>query len=285
VAILPTGDELRPAGASLAHGELADTNSPRDATLAHPPRRRRSARGHTPDVLRRCGRILVRGVAMRPGHAVVLGVDELALPLLASLEGAAVGRRHAADPRLAANVASRRGSHHRLRVRLGTVDGRRVAVPLRGGASVLTSLVHADALISISAEHDALPPARRSRPSSCAPHISTAHCCSPAPPTAPSISSRSPSPSPTRMGAARVAFCEMAPEEAVAFVRDRLCHAAAVAVSAGAPVIDGGGGRLVAVAPCRMRGRPRPRGRRRGASPCGAERPAAPGVRVVVGAR
>jgi molybdenum cofactor synthesis domain-containing protein len=109
VAILPTGDELRPAGAELAVGELADTNSimlaagAREAgcaTLRHPilpddPDRLGGAirdaaeradlvlviagtsmgrDDHTPGVLRRTGRVVVCGVAMRPGHPAVLGV-------------------------------------------------------------------------------------------------------------------------------------------------------------------------------------------------------------------
>jgi len=205
---------------------------------------------------------------MRPGHPVVLGVvdhtpvmacpgypvsaalafDELALPLLASLEGAAICRRHAADAHLAANVSSKRGSHHRLRVRLGTVDGRRAAVPLRGGASVLTSLVHADALISISAERDALPAgaavqAELLRPTA---RLDGALLLAGAPDRALDLLALAVADADGR-GTARVAFCEMAPEEAVALVRDGLCHAAAVAVSAGAPVIDDGGGRLFAV--------------------------------------
>ncbi len=144
VAILPTGDELRPAAAELAVGELADTNSimleaqareagcrtVRAPILPDDPDRLAAAirdaagradlvlviagtsagRGdHAPDVLRRIGRIVVRGVAMRPGHPAVLAVvdgtpvmgcpgypvsaalafEDLAVPLVAAMSGAA----------------------------------------------------------------------------------------------------------------------------------------------------------------------------------------------------
>ena len=109
VAIIPTGDELRPAGAELEPGELADTNSimldgqaraagcrtdlrpilPDDRELLEQAVREAAAscdlvlviagtsagrHDYAPDVLRSCGRIVASGVALRPGHPAVLAV-------------------------------------------------------------------------------------------------------------------------------------------------------------------------------------------------------------------
>ncbi|MGH3711113.1 MAG: molybdopterin-binding protein [Pseudonocardiaceae bacterium] len=109
VAILPTGDEVRPFGTDLAPGEVLDTNSlmlagmigeeggeawqlpiapdrpDRIATAVTQAAQRAdivlviagSSVGrddHTASVVRRLGRIAVHGVAMRPGHPVLLGV-------------------------------------------------------------------------------------------------------------------------------------------------------------------------------------------------------------------
>lgn len=118
VAIVPTGDELRPVGAALAPGEIADTNS---LMLAHrvdevggqaavlpiqpdDPGRLRLAvtqaadgadlvlilsgssvgRGdHTSDVIDALGSVLVRGVAVRPAHPTVLGIlGERGIPVI-----------------------------------------------------------------------------------------------------------------------------------------------------------------------------------------------------------
>ena len=108
VAIIPTGDEIRPAGAALRHGEITDTNSlmlaarcrqagARPAVSAVQPddpdalaaEIRRSAaeadlvlviagssrgRGdHTTAVLAQVGGVAVAGAALRPGHPVLLG--------------------------------------------------------------------------------------------------------------------------------------------------------------------------------------------------------------------
>ena len=108
---------------------------------------------HAPEVLRACGRIVASGVALRPGRPAVLAVvdgtpvmgcpgypvsaavafDELVLPLLDRLTGAEEEVRPAVAARLATAVGSRHGAHERLRVALGAVDGRLVAVPLRRG--------------------------------------------------------------------------------------------------------------------------------------------------------
>ena len=108
VAVLPTGDELRPAGTPPARGETADANSvmlaarlreegapvrvlpiaPDDPSALEPAVRAaaaehrvvlvlagssRGTRDHTRAVIERCGTLAVCGVASRPAHPVLLG--------------------------------------------------------------------------------------------------------------------------------------------------------------------------------------------------------------------
>jgi putative molybdopterin biosynthesis protein len=301
VSILPTGDELRPAGASLKLGELADTNSlmldglAREAgcetrvwpILPDDPDRLAAAlvaaaaqsdlvllvagtsagrHDYAPEVLRRRGRIVVRGVAMRPGHPAILGVvertpvmacpgypvsaalafGELAVPLIASLEGVPARPRPAVRARLAGDVRSKQGTHHLVRVRLATVDGGLVAMPVPGGASVLTSLVHADALVAIPADRD-LVPAAAGVDAELLPadtRVDGALLLAGAPDHALELLALAVADSSAGAGpgSARIAFCELSAEEAVARVRDGMCHAAAVAGDADSlpSVADGG---------------------------------------------
>jgi putative molybdopterin biosynthesis protein len=126
---------------------------------------------HTAAVVASAGTLCVHGVAVKPGHPVVLGVvggrpvlgcpgypvsaaltfELFALPLLAALEGAAPPARPQARARLARRVASTAGADELVRVRLGRVGGELVATPLPRGAGVLTSLVRADGLLVIPA--------------------------------------------------------------------------------------------------------------------------------------
>jgi putative molybdopterin biosynthesis protein len=292
LTIIPTGDELRPADVALAPGELADTNSlmleglareagcetnvwpilPDDADRLAEAVQAAAARSdlvllvagtsagrhdHAPEVLGRCGRIVVRGVAMRPGHPAVLGVvgpaavmacpgypvsaalafEELARPLIAALQGAGAPRRPVVSTRLAADVRSKRGARALQRVRVGTVDGHRVALPLRGGASVMTSLVHADALLAIPDGGEVIAAATpvdvELMPG--ASERGDALLVAGAPELALELLALAFAEA--HEGRARVAFCEAAPLEAARLVRDGVCHVAAV------------GGRVGAVAP------------------------------------
>ena len=213
MVVIPTGDEVRPLGADPAPGELVDTNGlmlvaqAREAgctaaavdVVPDDPERltaglRAAVAGadlviviagssagrddHTAAVVRDAGELLVHGVAVRPGHPVVLGVVDgipvlgapgypvsaaltfelFALPLLAALEGTAPVARPRARARLARRLASPLGADDWVRVRLGRVGGGLVATPLPRGAGVLTSLVRADGLLVVPAAregHDA----------------------------------------------------------------------------------------------------------------------------------
>lgn len=206
VAVLPTGDEIRPLGCEPGIGEIVDTNSLMLAgqatehgcdVLSLPiepddPKRIAAAvlaaaqcadlvviiagssagRGdHTASVVARVGTLVVHGVAVRPGHPVVLGVvgttpvlgapgypvsaaltfEIFAAPLLAALQGTTTVTRQTVAARLARKLASPLGMDDWVRVRLGRVGGRIVATPLPRGAGVLTSLVRADGLLVVPA--------------------------------------------------------------------------------------------------------------------------------------
>jgi putative molybdopterin biosynthesis protein len=206
VIILPTGDEVRPIGTQTGPGEILDTNSVMLATQAReagceacclpvepddPDRIAAvvkdaaadcdlliivagSSAGrddYTATVVASLGTLAVHGVAVRPGHPVVLGVvgqtpvlgapgypvsaaltfDIFAEPLLASLAGAPPRVRPRVSARLARKLASPLGMDDWVRVRLGVVGGVAVASPLPRGAGVLTSLVRADGLLVVPA--------------------------------------------------------------------------------------------------------------------------------------
>jgi putative molybdopterin biosynthesis protein len=210
VTVIPTGDEMRPVGSELREGELPDTNSVMLAAQAEaigceahrfevtpdiPDEIAAAVRtaaaksdlviviagssagrdDHTAAVVAEVGTLAVHGVAVRPGHPVVLGVvegtpatpvlgapgypvsasltfDIFATPLLARLEGAPPPESPVAQARLARKLASTMGMDDWVRVRLGRVGGRLVATPLPRGAGVLTSLVRADGLLVVPAE-------------------------------------------------------------------------------------------------------------------------------------
>ena len=206
VLILPTGDEIVPIGTEPGPGEILDTNSLMLAAQAReagcearilpiePDSPQRIAAAvtaaaaecdlliviagssagrddYTARVVSATGTLAVHGVAVRPGHPVVLGVvgqtpvlgapgypvsaaltfDIFAVPMLAGLSGAPPRRRPVTAAKLARKLASPLGMDDWVRVRLGAVGGDLVATPLPRGAGVLTSLVRADGLLVVPA--------------------------------------------------------------------------------------------------------------------------------------
>jgi putative molybdopterin biosynthesis protein len=214
VAILPTGDEVRPFGAVLAPGEVLDTNSLMLAGMTEeaggevlrlpiaPDRPDQIAaavaqaalradvvlviagssagRGdHTAAVVRRLGRIAVHGVAMRPGHPVLLGVlsgdrpvpvvgvpgypasAERAFacfvrPLLRRVLATAGPPAEGGVPaRLGCAVSSAEHLDEYVRLRLARIvdprSGREtlVAAPLQRGAGALNVIVQTEAVLRI----------------------------------------------------------------------------------------------------------------------------------------
>lgn len=210
VTIVPTGDEIRPIGSEPAPGEILDTNSlmlaaqarevgcearitgiiaddpelitvalrdaAADADLVILVAGSSAGRDdYTAAVVAEAGTIAVHGVAVRPGHPVVLGTvagapgtpvlgapgypvsaaltfDIFAAPLLAALQGGSPPERPSTTARLARKLASVIGMDDWVRIRLGRVEGEMVATPLPRGAGVLTSLVRADGLLLVPAE-------------------------------------------------------------------------------------------------------------------------------------
>ncbi len=206
VAVIPTGDEIVPVGSPPQRDQILDTNSlmlvaqAREAgceswaTPIQPDVQEQisaevreatatadlvivvagSSAGrddYTARVVDEQGELAVHGVAVRPGHPVVLGAvdatpvigvpgfpvsaaltfDIFAAPLLAALEGAAPPHRPEVPARLARKLPSVVGMDDWVRVRLGSVAGQVVASPLPRGAGVLTSLVRADGLLLVPA--------------------------------------------------------------------------------------------------------------------------------------
>jgi len=204
--VIPTGDEIVPVGSPPQLGEILDTNSLMLVAQAQEAGCEAWATPIQPDVVGQIsaavreaaadsdlvivvagssagrddytarivaelGVLAVHGVAVRPGHPVVLGAvdatpvlgapgypvsaaltfDIFIAPLLARLEGASPPHRPEALARLARKLPSVVGMDDWVRVRLGSVGGQVVASPLPRGAGVLTSLVRADGLLLVPA--------------------------------------------------------------------------------------------------------------------------------------
>src|SRR5258708_6144353 len=205
IAILPTGTELVEGGTTpLAPGAIVDFNSvvlagqvrewggeptslpitPDDRTLIRD--RVAAALGEqdvvlviagssagsedfTAGIVRELGELLVHGVAIRPGHPLILGVaqdrpligipgypvsailtSELFLkPLLYRLQGLPPPGRPRTNATITRKLLSPMGEEEYVRVKLGQVGERLMAAPLSRGAGVIMSMVRADGLARI----------------------------------------------------------------------------------------------------------------------------------------
>ena len=204
VAILPTGTELVAPGSPLKPGDIIDSNSLmlgaqaeeagcvvtrlhivaddyatlRDTIAAALDEHdlvainagsSAGSEDFTSRVVAELGTLSVHGIAIRPGHPVVLGTargkalvgipgypvsaavtfDLLVTPLLYRWQGVEPPVRPAVNATLTRKVLSPLGEDHFVRVSVGKVGERLVATPLAGGAGVLTSLVKADGVMTI----------------------------------------------------------------------------------------------------------------------------------------
>jgi putative molybdopterin biosynthesis protein len=209
VAILPTGTELVSPGENLKPGDIIEYNSLvlsamvrewggeatrlpalKDDCAAIKAQILAAAKTHdlvivnagssagsedfTSRIVQEAGRLLVHGIAIRPGHPVVMGLirgegerwtpfiglpgypvsaaltcELLVKPTLARWLGQPVEERPQVEATLTRKVVSPEGEEEYLRVTVGQVGGRTVATPLPGGSGVLMSLVRADGLIRI----------------------------------------------------------------------------------------------------------------------------------------
>lgn len=200
--ILPTGGELVAPGSDPAPGQIIESNSlvlaaqVREAggealvleSVADEPQEIRAAllaaiarepdlvlllsgssagsRDHSAAVIRAEGRLLVHGVALRPGHPVIMGMlrgvpligvpgypvsaaltgELFVTPLLRQWLGLGEPQRDEVTAIMTRKLVSPTGDDDYLRVGLAQVDGRLLATPLGQGAGVITSLVRADGL-------------------------------------------------------------------------------------------------------------------------------------------
>lgn len=207
VAILPTGTELVPIGQSVKRGDIIEYNS---LVLAAQVRswggeavrfpitsddfeqicQRVQQAADTTDlvllnagssagsedfsarVVERLGTLLVHGIAVRPGHPVILGLIRRSqggwtpiigvpgYPVSAALTGEIfvepllarwLGRRPTEpleiEAQITRKVTSPAGDDDYMRVVVGKVGNRVLAAPLSRGAGVITSLVRADGIV------------------------------------------------------------------------------------------------------------------------------------------
>ena len=125
------------------------------------------------EIVRQLGTLLVHGVAVRPGHPVILGMTHLShrslpiigvpgFPVSAALTGEIFVKpllerwlgQTAEEPQtisasITRKITSPAGDDDYLRVVIGKVDGEYKAAPISRGAGVITSLVKADGIAVI----------------------------------------------------------------------------------------------------------------------------------------
>lgn len=115
------------------------------------------------------GKVLVHGIAIRPGHPVILGIAQdkpvlgipgypvsavvtfelLGRPLLYRMLGLPLPSRPTLRAILTRKVLSPMGEDEFLRVKVGQVGDKVVATPLSRGAGIIMSLVRADGFVKI----------------------------------------------------------------------------------------------------------------------------------------
>ena len=132
------------------------------------------AHDYTAAVIKSMGEVLVHGIAVRPGHPVIIGMaaatpvigvpgypvsaaltgELLALPLIRAWLGLTPDEPATIAAVSTRKIASPIGDDDYVRVALAQIDGRIQATPLQRGAGVITSLVRADGLAHIPRFHE-----------------------------------------------------------------------------------------------------------------------------------
>jgi len=124
-------------------------------------------------IVEETGQLLIHGIAVRPGHPVILGLvnsdgrttpiigvpgypvsaaltaDIFVEPLLGKWLGRPPIRPQTIQAEISRKVNSRGGDDEYLRVAVGFIGDRAIAAPLSRGSGVITSLVRADGLVII----------------------------------------------------------------------------------------------------------------------------------------
>jgi len=209
VAILPTGTELVPIGSKLKSGDILEYNSlvlaAQIKSMGGEPTRfpitkddfdlicqrvMEAAQNHdlillnagssagaedfSAKVVEKLGSLLVHGVAVRPGHPVILGtvnresanqhltpiigvpgfpvsaaltIEIFVEPLIAKWLGRKPDELPIESAQLTRKINSPAGDEDYVRVAVGKVGDKLLAAPLSRGAGVITSLVQADGLV------------------------------------------------------------------------------------------------------------------------------------------
>lgn len=205
VVIIPTGSELIPPGQAPEPGQIIEYNSlvlraqiidasgqaqvtdpiPDDPDLLRAALQQAvtenpdlilmlagssaGSKDFTASVIGTLGQVLVHGVAVRPGHPVIIGLVEgipvigvpgypvsaaltgelFAQPLLSQWLGQRDNQRDLAQATMTRKLVSPTGDDDFVRVTLAQVGNRLLAAPLSRGAGVISSLVRADGLAHI----------------------------------------------------------------------------------------------------------------------------------------
>ena len=211
VAIIPTGDELVNVGNKVKPGQIIEYNSIMLAAQvqqwdAHANRwpivpdqkasirlalleasrnhdlillnagSSKGSKDYSAEAISDIGTVLVHGIAVRPGHPVILGLinstndnqcmvpvigvpgypvstvltgEILVEPLLAQWQGVPSHKPLTVQATLLRKVLSPVGDDEYMRVAVGNVGGHIIATPLSRGAGVISSLVRADGIVRI----------------------------------------------------------------------------------------------------------------------------------------
>ncbi|MGQ9483530.1 MAG: molybdopterin biosynthesis protein [Desulfosoma sp.] len=130
----------------------------------------------TASLIQDLGVLLVHGVTMMPGKPVILGIlegkpfiglpgypvsaimafEQFVRPLIYWMQGLAEPGWTTVDAVMGRKMPSKLGLEEFLRVIVGRVQDRLVAMPLQKGAGVITSLVRADGLVQIPQESEGI---------------------------------------------------------------------------------------------------------------------------------
>ena len=129
---------------------------------------------YTATAIAELGEVLVHGVTIMPGKPTILGVvagkpvignpgypvsatisfEQFAAPLLARMQGVRETSRVKAEITPSAALPSKLGLEEFIRVKMGRVRDRMVAVPLPRGAGSITTLTRADGIIRVPVDSE-----------------------------------------------------------------------------------------------------------------------------------
>ncbi len=205
VAIIPTGSELVTPGKHLEAGDILEFNSiilaaqvnewggiavrypitPDNFEIIHQQVQLAANKSdlvlliagssagsedYSSAVIESLGKVLVHGIAVRPGHPVILGMlaggvpvigipgypvsatltgEIFVQPLLKRWSGSNLENVDTLSAVISRKISSPAGDDEYLRVVLGRIGERLIAAPLTRGAGIITSLVKADGIVVI----------------------------------------------------------------------------------------------------------------------------------------